>query len=153
MSMRKPFSAGPYSDVFRAVVEPVRVPASGRPTPPAPQALQFAGATSEALANELKARRKVAREEAARRKALAAAAEAERERHAEYERAATLRRTELNLLNLMKEVEGGASATGLACFVTFEKELAPLAKQFGFKLVRVGMGDRCTVVKINEATK
>lgn len=153
MSMRKPLNDH-YRSVFSvAMEEPVRVPASGRPTPPAPQAPQFAGATSEALANELKARRKAAREEAARQKLRAAAVEAERARHAEYGRAATLRCTELNLLHLMEDVEGGGRATGLECFATFEKELAPLAKQFGFKLVRIGMGDRCTVVKINEATK
>lgn len=151
--MRKPLNDH-YRSVFSVAMEgPVRVPASVMPTPPAPQAPQFAGATSEALANELKARRKAEREAAKVRAEAEAKRKAYEERTAEFQAATALRHAELQLLSLMRGVEVGDAPAGYSSLVRFEKECAPLAKQFGYKIVRIGTGDRCTVVKVNEATK
>lgn len=136
----------PSEALFRACMDhKVPAPPSGRTVNPPPGQRT---ATDEELAAELKRRRKIAREQKALEAARAAAATAAKERGDAIRNARSEKHSALTLLSLVGIVESGGAPHSHACLCEFEKELTPLAKQFGYRIVRVGDGNRATIVKL-----
>lgn len=105
-------------------------------------------ATDEEVAAELKRRRKLAREQKVQEAARAAAEAAEKERADAIRKAVQEKHAALTLLGLVLLVERSEPPANYECLCEFEKELTPLAKQFGYRIVRVGDGNRATIVKL-----
>lgn len=123
-------------------------PQSAIPPPPltAPTAQKLT--TTDELASELKRRRKLEREQKALEAARAAAEAVEKERADAIDKARAEKRAALSLLVVVEYADRGDAPGILECLCEFEKELTPLAKQFGYRIVRVGDGNRATIVKL-----